>query len=282
MVVLSSYATWSKWSIYWDADSSLARPRQSYLKPREGRIHDDIAGEEAELDEEQMNRLHSHCPHIFGRIIADEAQKLKTPATVTHRSGYDLQAPSHLLLTKQKVITDLFHQDPGSWKDPGTTLGSRCRAWHCRSLVGSDSAVSLPYNLTTINWQKNCIVVVFVDVPSNAQSLQQATGADDKDRKTACLIYIHSYDQIMWTTAANKMIGIIATYTGHVVTENNTRVGASAKDPTEKRCVAKPWSSLADGLPSNCRWQIPISRDIADLIICGPDREHHYLLGEDG
>ena len=36
--------------------------------------------DEAELDEESLNRLHSFYPHVFGRIVADEAQKLKTPS----------------------------------------------------------------------------------------------------------------------------------------------------------------------------------------------------------
>lgn len=51
------------------------------------------------------------CPHVFGRIIADEAQKLKTPATVTHRSVYDLQASHHLLLTITSIINPLHAKD---------------------------------------------------------------------------------------------------------------------------------------------------------------------------
>ena len=92
VVVLSSYLTWSKRSIYWDNESSLARPRQTHMKFG---LDDDLDdGDKKELDEEQINRVHYFRPRIFGRIITDEAQKLKTPATVMHRSVYDLQAPS--------------------------------------------------------------------------------------------------------------------------------------------------------------------------------------------
>ena len=63
-------------------------------------LDDDLyVGDEKKLDEEQINRLHCFRPRIFGRIIADEAQKLKPPATFTHRSVYDLQAPYHVILT---------------------------------------------------------------------------------------------------------------------------------------------------------------------------------------
>ena len=68
-------------------------------------LDDDLdAGEEKELDEEQINRVHCLSPGIFGRIIADEAQKFKSPATVAHRSVYDLQAPSQVLSTATPMI----------------------------------------------------------------------------------------------------------------------------------------------------------------------------------
>ena len=57
-------------------------------------------------DEKAMNGVHCLCPRIFGRIIADAAQKLKSPARVTYRSVYDLQVPSYVLLT----TTPMIHQ----------------------------------------------------------------------------------------------------------------------------------------------------------------------------
>ena len=55
-------------------------------------------------DEKAMNGVHCPCPCIFGRIIADAAQKLKPPVRATYRSVFDLQVPSYVLLTAIPMI----------------------------------------------------------------------------------------------------------------------------------------------------------------------------------
>ena len=66
---------------------------------------------------------------------------------------------------------------------------------------------------TAINLQKDCSTVIFVDVPSNAQSTLQAAGRVIRiGQKQRCTIYIltidHTYDQVLQATAARKMIGM--------------------------------------------------------------------------
>ena len=56
------------------------------------------------FDADDMNRVHLYYPGIFARIIADEAQKLKSIATVAHRSVSDLGARHHVLLTATSMI----------------------------------------------------------------------------------------------------------------------------------------------------------------------------------
>ena len=63
-------------------------------------------------------------------------------------------------------------------------------------LVMSESVLAISLNL-----QKDCADVMFVDVPSNAQSTQQAVErVIRKGQRRACNIYIlttdHSYDQV--------------------------------------------------------------------------------------
>ena len=82
---------------------------------------------------------------------------------------------------------------------------------------------SVKVSATSLILQKDCADVIFVDVPSNAQSTQQAAGRVTRiGQKRACSIYIlttdHSYDQVLQATAARKMIEVIAAYTNRKAT----------------------------------------------------------------
>ena len=75
---------------------------------------------------------------------------------------------------------------------------------------------------TALNLQGDCSAVIFVDVPSNAQSTPQAAGRVIRiGQRKACNIYIlttdHTYDQVLQSIAARKMIAVIAAYTDHKV-----------------------------------------------------------------
>lgn len=83
---------------------------------------------------------------------------------------------------------------------------------------------SVKVSATSLNLQKDCADVIFVDVSFNAQSTQQAAGRVIRiGQQRACTIYIlttdYTYDQVLQATAARKMIAVIAAYTNRKVTE---------------------------------------------------------------
>ena len=74
---------------------------------RHGRDHEDEdleGGGAEEVDEEPGNIVYCLCPGIFGTIIADEAQKLKSPITISHKAVVDLHVTYHLFLTATPTI----------------------------------------------------------------------------------------------------------------------------------------------------------------------------------
>ena len=106
IVVLSSYATWSKRAMYWDGGKPFSRARPKPQRADDMTLDDDVLGEDEEelLDADEVNRVHLYYPGIFARIIADEAQKLKSIAAVAHRSVLDLAARHYILLTATPMI----------------------------------------------------------------------------------------------------------------------------------------------------------------------------------
>ena len=84
---------------------------------------------------------------------------------------------------------------------------------------------SIRISATALNLQHDCSDVVFLDVPTNAQQALQAGARVVRIGQTrACKCYIlttnHSYDQVLQSGAALKMIGIIGSYTGKTVHED--------------------------------------------------------------
>ena len=108
VVILSSYATWSRRSMFWDGELIAAKANAMLKKIRKTRAmdnaEDNIEEDERELTEEDLNQVHSHCVGVFGNVIADEAQKLKSVRTVTHVPVSQLQARFYLLLTATPMI----------------------------------------------------------------------------------------------------------------------------------------------------------------------------------
>ena len=112
VVYLSSYAIWSKRSMYWDGELSAAKAGRAIGKPeksgkRHGRDHENEGvdrGGGDEFDEDSLYQVHDLCPGLFDTIIADEAQKLKSPLTISHKAVVDLHATYHLFLTATPMI----------------------------------------------------------------------------------------------------------------------------------------------------------------------------------
>lgn len=70
--------------------------------------------------------------------------------------------------------------------------------------------ISFSISFTAISFQKDCSDVIFMDVPSKAQSTLQAGGRVIRiGQRSACNLYIlttdYSYDQALQATAANKI-----------------------------------------------------------------------------
>lgn len=87
---------------------------------------------------------------------------------------------------------------------------------------------SFKVSATSFNLQKDCADVVFVDVPSNAPSIQQAAGRVIRiGQQLACTIYIittdHSYDQVLQAAAAREMIGVIVAYNSRTIFEDEIK-----------------------------------------------------------
>ena len=49
-------------------------------------------------DEEQLSRIRFYFPDVFALVIADETRKVKSQATVMHRSVSGLTVTYHILL----------------------------------------------------------------------------------------------------------------------------------------------------------------------------------------
>ena len=85
-----------------------------------------MEGENEEIDEKTLDQVHSLCLGIFDTIVADEAQKLKSPLTIGHKAVIDLHATYHLLLTATPMINrplDLLGLPSILWRPGWFDLG---------------------------------------------------------------------------------------------------------------------------------------------------------------
>ena len=57
---------------------------------------------------EEANKWVSYCPGVFGRVICDEAQRLKNPNTHSHISVARLRAPILNFLTATPIMNREF------------------------------------------------------------------------------------------------------------------------------------------------------------------------------
>lgn len=57
---------------------------------------------EQEWSENAFQQMNSYARGIFGRVVLDEAQKIKSRTTMTHRSIFTLDAPTVNLLTPSR------------------------------------------------------------------------------------------------------------------------------------------------------------------------------------
>ena len=85
---------------------------------------------------------------------------------------------------------------------------------------------SVKVSATSINPQKDCAEVIFVDVLLDAPSTQQAAGqVMCIGQQRICSVYLltnhHSYNQLL-QAAARKMLAGITAYTSHAVSEVQT------------------------------------------------------------
>ena len=85
-------------------NSKLTRAAANHRLNKDKENDDAIDEDESNLDKEQVNALHSFFRSVFGMIIGDEAQKLKSTLSMTHKSVHDMQADYHLLLTATPMI----------------------------------------------------------------------------------------------------------------------------------------------------------------------------------
>ena len=101
VVILSSYSTWVNRITYWDEEALSARAGKfvrSVTKanaPKVGKEDDHAEEADNEYDAEQLNQLHSFCKAVIEALIGDEAQKLKSELTMTHKSVSDLAPHGH-------------------------------------------------------------------------------------------------------------------------------------------------------------------------------------------
>jgi hypothetical protein len=66
---------------------------------------EDEPANDDEIDEDELRKLKSRIPNYFGLVIYDEAYKLKSPQTRTHRSVY-LMRPQKLLLVSATICSN--------------------------------------------------------------------------------------------------------------------------------------------------------------------------------
>ena len=99
-IYLTSYQTFVHRTTYWQSDLSTTGPkREAPNKSKDPDLMD-----EEELSEERSEDLRSYCGQIFGLVIADEAQKLKSKLTRTNRAVSLLKAEKIILLTATPMM----------------------------------------------------------------------------------------------------------------------------------------------------------------------------------
>ncbi|KAL8795802.1 MAG: hypothetical protein Q9182_007485 [Xanthomendoza sp. 2 TL-2023] len=104
-VILCTYEIWSARATYSELLSGQARQKPD----AEGEDDDDGLGPEDE--EESFKHVLHLCGGVFGRVVCDEAQRVKHPSTLTHRSVKELEALFMVQLTATPIINrpvDLF------------------------------------------------------------------------------------------------------------------------------------------------------------------------------
>ena len=79
---------WNPRTTYWEGDKG-----DKNRKPTDDAPSDPGDDDEPELTTEQLQRAHSYLPHVFGRLVLDEAQKIKSILTLTHKTLAALEAP---------------------------------------------------------------------------------------------------------------------------------------------------------------------------------------------
>jgi hypothetical protein len=102
-VFMSTYSTWYKRTL-----DGVAMPRRSKSTRKRSRVltdeeeEEDEPADDDEMDEDELRKLKSRIPDYFGLVICDEAHKLKSPRTRTHRSVH-LMRPQKLLLVSATI-----------------------------------------------------------------------------------------------------------------------------------------------------------------------------------
>lgn len=56
------------------------------------------------MSEETLNQFQSHLPHVFGRVLVDEAHALKSMLTLDNRAIHLLKARTLIFLTGTAMI----------------------------------------------------------------------------------------------------------------------------------------------------------------------------------
>ncbi|KAI4154772.1 MAG: hypothetical protein LQ341_000297 [Variospora aurantia] len=103
-LILTTYNTWVHRSI----DYSKNKKARSVRRLKRGAEDDDLNDTTAEQERsaEESNDLRSYCPGVFSRVICDEAQRLKSPSTWTHKSIAFLNAP----ITQELTATPMMNR----------------------------------------------------------------------------------------------------------------------------------------------------------------------------
>ena len=103
-VVISSYSTWTKRSLYKSDPSTDAQAESLRNSTTKHEVEDPSGGDHDNDDErviqrEDAKKWTSHCPDVFGRVICDDSERLKNPNTHSHISVARLRAPILNFLT---------------------------------------------------------------------------------------------------------------------------------------------------------------------------------------
>ena len=128
-VVITSYSTWTRRTLYKTDPSTNAQAesfRNSATKSKAGEDVEDQSDNDNDgshdrvIPSEEAKSWESFCPGVFGRVICDEAQRLKNPFTHSHISVARLRAPILNFLTATPMINrpiDLVGFLHLVWKD---------------------------------------------------------------------------------------------------------------------------------------------------------------------